>query len=225
MAPAEVHRQPAAPLGEVREDQDLLVGLEHRRDDLLQPGQLARPSGERTAIVLIGGGVVADLLERGDRGEDGALAAFGLRVLRRGHELVDHRLVQPDLLGGHEAVVELVDLVRQLGRHLGLGLGAAEHEDPVERPQRGLALAGHLGNERGSWSGQPGVGEVEDRPEVAEAVLDRGAGEGQAVAARRAGAASERCRWSWFLIACASSSTTVRQRRCSSNSMSRTAVP
>ena len=42
----------------------------------------------------------------------------------------------PDLLGRHRAVVELVDLVGQLGRDLGLDLRAPEHEDPVERAHR-----------------------------------------------------------------------------------------
>ena len=51
-------------------------------------------------------------------------------------DLVEQRLVHADLLGRHRAVVELVDLVGQLGRDLGLGLRAAEHEDAVERAHR-----------------------------------------------------------------------------------------
>ena len=43
----------------------------------------------------------------------------------------------------------------------------------------GLALAGELADEGGAPTDETGVGEVEDRPEVAEAVLDQGAGEGQ----------------------------------------------
>ena len=63
-----------APLGEVGEHQHALAGGEHRFDDLLEPGELARAPGERPVVVLVRGGVVADLLERGDRGEDLALA-------------------------------------------------------------------------------------------------------------------------------------------------------
>ena len=103
-----------------------------------------------------------------------------------GDEPVEHRLVEADLLGGHRAVVELVDPVGQLGGDLGLGLGAAEHEDAVEGPQRRLALARQLGDERGPGADEAGVGEVEDRPQVAEAVLDRRAGEGEADAGRDA---------------------------------------
>ena len=105
-----------------------------------------------------------------------------------GDEAVEHGLVEADLLGGHRAVVELVDAVGQLGGDGRLGLGATEHEDAVEGPQRLLALgpaalavavAGERGDELRPGADQAGVGEVEDRPEVAEAVLDRRAGEGE----------------------------------------------
>ena len=116
--------------------EDPLAGGEHRLDDLLEPGQLARAAGERPVVVLVGGRVVADLLEGGDGGEDRALAwRSPLGVGGVGDQLVEHRLVQADLLGGHRAVVELVDLVGQLGGDLRLALGAAEHEDAVEGPQ------------------------------------------------------------------------------------------
>ena len=103
-----------------------------------------------------------------------------------GDEAVEHGLVQPDLLGRHRAVVELVDAVGQLGGDDRLALGAAEHEDAVERAQGGLALARQLGDERRPGADQARVGEVEDRPQVAEAVLDRRAGEGQPAAGRDA---------------------------------------
>ena len=131
-----------APLGEVGEDQHPLAGGEDRLDDLLEAGQLARAAGERAVVVLVGGRVVADLLEGGDGGEDGALLRLGSAVgVGVGHERVEHGLVEADLLGGHGAVVELVDAVGQLGGDRRLGLGAAEHQDAVERPQGRLALA------------------------------------------------------------------------------------
>ena len=64
---------------------------------------------------------------------------------------------EPDLLGRHRAVVELVDAVGQLGGHDRLGLRATEHEDPVERSQRRLAVAGELGDERRSRADEAGV--------------------------------------------------------------------
>ena len=175
-----------APLGEVGEDQDPLAGGEHRLDDLLEPGQLARAPGERPVVVLVGGGVVADLLERGDGGEDRALLRLAAGLGGVGHQPVEHGLVEADLLGRHRAVVELVDAVGQLGGDHRLALGAAEHEDAVERAQRGLALARELGDERRPRADEAGVGEVEDRPQVAEAVLDRRAGEREAAAGRDA---------------------------------------
>ena len=142
----EVVGQLHAPLGEVGEHEDPLAGREHRLDDLLEAGQLARAAGQRPVVVLVGRGVVADLLERGDGGEDRALlAARRPASARVGDQPVEHGLVEADLLGRHRAVVELVDAVGQLGGDRRLGLGAAEHEDAVEGPQRGLALAATAG--------------------------------------------------------------------------------
>ena len=75
----EVVGQAAAPRGEVGEDQDPLAGGEDRLDDLLEAGQLPGASGERLPVVAVGRRVVADLLERGDRGQDRALLAFAER--------------------------------------------------------------------------------------------------------------------------------------------------
>ena len=69
----EVLGEPQAPLGEVREHEHAFAGRVHRVDDLLEPGELARTTGERLVVVLVRRRVVADLLERGDRGEDLAL--------------------------------------------------------------------------------------------------------------------------------------------------------
>jgi hypothetical protein len=84
-------------------------------------------------------------------------------------------------------VVELVDLVGQLGRDLVLGLGAPEDQQAVEGPQRRLARVGNavpgprqLLDEHGAGADQTRVGVVEDRPQVAEPVLDGRAGPRQA---------------------------------------------
>ena len=74
-----------------------------------------------------------------------------------GDEVVEHRLVEADLLGRHRAVVELVDAVGQLGGDLRLALRAAEHQDAVERAQRRLAFARQLGDERGRVPTRPGL--------------------------------------------------------------------
>ena len=108
--------------------------------------------------------------------------AVGIRDV--GDELVEHRLVEADLLGRHRAVIELVDLVGQFGRDLRLALRPAEQQDAVQRPQGGFAVARHLGDERRTRPDEAGVGEIEDRPQVAEPVLDRRAGERDARAGR-----------------------------------------
>jgi hypothetical protein len=120
------------------EHEDALTCFEHRLDDLLETRQLAGPPGERPAVVAIGGRMVADLLQRGDGRQHSSLLHFADlgRVGDVLHQLVEHRLIQPDLLGGHRAVIELVDLVGKLGRDLGLGLGAPEQQQPVQRAQR-----------------------------------------------------------------------------------------
>ena len=123
------------------EHQDLLAGREHRVDDLLEPRKLPRATGERPVVVLIRRGMVADLLQRGDRREDLAFARLlVLREIRTGDERVDYRLIHADLFGRHRAVVELVDLVGQLGRDHRLGLRAPEHEDSIERAHCSLGL-------------------------------------------------------------------------------------
>ena len=128
------------------------------------------------------------------RGEDLALARLGaFGQVGREHELVEDGLVEPDLLGRHHAVVKLVNTVGQLGRDLRLGLRATEHQDAVERAQRVLgrvtrafAVGRQVRDELRTRPHQPGVGEVEDGPEVAEPVLDRRSGEHDTRAGRNA---------------------------------------
>ena len=57
---------------------------------------------------------------------------------------------------------------------------------PLSARSAASPLAGELGDERRPGADEAGVGEVEDRPQVAEAVLDRRAGEGEPGAGRDA---------------------------------------
>src|SRR3546814_12010752 len=97
-------------------------------------------------------------------------------------------VLEADLLLGHGAVVELVDAVGQLGGDGGLGLGAAEHEDAVERLERRLgavlagAARGELGDELGPAADEARVAVCDDRPQVAEPALGARAGEGATAA-------------------------------------------
>src|SRR5688572_17115456 len=110
--------QTPTPGREVSEDENALAGGEHRFDDLLESGQLARPTGEWSPVVAIGRRVITDLLERSDGGEDRSLLGFARVSVGLGDELIEDRLIEPDLFGRHRAVIELIDLVGKLGRHL-----------------------------------------------------------------------------------------------------------
>src|SRR3546814_3589472 len=98
--------------------------------------ELAGATGEGPTVVLVVGRVVADLLQGGDGREDRALLRTVAALSGVDDEAVEHRLVEADLLGRHGAVVELVDAVGQLGGHLRLGLGAAEHEQADRKGTR-----------------------------------------------------------------------------------------
>src|SRR5437879_5632588 len=122
--------------------------------------------------------MVADLLERSDGRENGPLLGFAVTIaIGLLDQVVEHRLVETDLLYRHRAVIELVDLVGQLCCDFGLGLGAAEEQNAVQRSEGNLAIAGHLRDERRPRSDEAGIREVENGPQVTEPVLDRRAGE------------------------------------------------
>ena len=84
-------------------------------------------------------------------------------------------------------MVELVDAIGKFFRDRRLSLGSAVHEDAIEGTKRIFAVATRLalrcrcelGDERCPGTEQAGICPVHDRPQVAEAVLDRGAGERQ----------------------------------------------
>ena len=125
--------------------------------------------------------MVADLLERRDRGEHGSVAPRCQRIGGLREEVVEHRLIEPDLLGGHRAMVEFVDLVREFGGDLRLALRAPEQQQPVERTQSRLGVAGELRDELCS-QGPTRPGLVKSRMahrSAADPVLDRGAGQRQ----------------------------------------------
>ena len=85
--------------------------------------------------------MVADLLQLGDGGENGALLGLRRAGAGTGDEFVEHGLVQTDLLGRHRAVVELVDVVGELLGDERLGLRAPEHQHAVQSAQGGLSVA------------------------------------------------------------------------------------
>ena len=176
--------EPDPPLREVREHQHALARREHRVDDLLEPRELARPALERKIVVLVGGGVVADLLERGDRGED--LTVAGLARLPGSAVPVTsvsssawYRPIcsgviaqrsSSSIWSGSSSAIAGSAFVR---RNTRMPLSARIASSASTR----AAVVGESRDELRAGTDEPGIGEVEDRPEVAEAVLDRRAGE------------------------------------------------
>ncbi len=135
-------------------------------------------------------GVVADLLERGQQLHDHAASLDALALPDDGHRLVHRGLVEGGLLPGEGHGVVGLGLRRQLGRDPRVGLLAPQQERPHQRRQPGdrrlvaavllllvLHGAGVAGPEGGQRPQQPRRGPVEERPQLGEVVLHRGAGQ------------------------------------------------
>ena len=90
--------QQVAPLGELREAEDPVALGDDLVEQLLDPGQLAGPTGEERTVVEVVGRVIADLLEAQKPGQHppAAIDAFGLVGVAQ--ELVDDGLVERGLL-------------------------------------------------------------------------------------------------------------------------------
>lgn len=119
-------------------------------------------------------GAIADEFEASEEGEDGAMAIVG------GAGVLGQSEVVGGGLGiGEGGVVLLGDAGGQVGEDGGVGLEATEEEvgdGAAEALGVGIALG-----EVAAGAEEVGVKEVEDGPEVVEAVFDGGAGEGEAV--------------------------------------------
>ncbi len=131
--------------------------------------------------------VVADLLEPGQSCEDEAAALHAIRPLGCRQELVDDRLVHGPLLLGERRPGDLLDLVGEVGHERLVGLGTAKYERSGQgsEPSRDfqVLLAFDRGRppvpELGLAAEQARHDHIENGPELAEAVLDRCAGECQ----------------------------------------------
>lgn len=142
-------------------------------EDVVEKGQ----EGEEFAgggVVEAVPGAVADEFEASEEGEDGAMAIVGgAGVLGQGE------VVGGGLGIGEGGVVLLGDAGRQVGENGGIGLETTEEEvrdGAAEAVGVGIALG-----EVATGAEEVGVEEVEDGPEVVEAVFDGRAGEGEAV--------------------------------------------
>ena len=173
----------------LREQQYLLVVSQDLGEHLVERGELAGPvpaaPQQRRAVAQIVGRVIADLLERGQPREDRTLARGPFGLLDLLHHVPDDRPVEGRLFAGQWGVDTDVLLVGQVGDDPRVGFEPTQHERAGERPQprcRRLVAMGfdrdrEPGPERTGRTEHPGIGELQDRAQLVEAVLDRRAGE------------------------------------------------
>ena len=130
--------------------------------------------------------MVANLLEACEEGQHQPFACHALHPLvERLGQIIHRLLVQRRLLARQAAVGVLLDLVRQIADDCLVGLESAQDvglHQPAQRREAAGAV-GQAPGEAGEGLGtpqQPRIHEVEEAPQVAEPILDRRAGQGQA---------------------------------------------
>ena len=193
---------------------------------------------ERPAQLGVGlleevGGVVADLLETGEELEHQPAAGLLVGLLDAAHAVADVGLVEDDLLAGEAEEVVGLGLGRQLGSDARVGLAAAQQEGADQvgelaslgRLEARLDRAGPHLAEGVAAAEQARDRPVEDRPQLGEVVLDRGAGQRHACRGWGWCAAHGRSADAAFLTCCASSATTRSHVTAASSSASLRIVP
>ncbi len=175
------------------------------------------------------GGVVADLFELRKRRQDDPLALDALGGVDLFGGVFDHGLVERRLFLGQSAEHLHLQLVGQIGDDRFVGLEAAEDERAGEllEPSGGVGVAVGLdgdlerASEFGLGAEQAGVEEFDDRPKVADVVLDGRAGQGDPGIGRAGAQADLACLVCGFLMFWASSRTSAVQAGCLRTSKSR----
>ena len=163
-----------------------------RRDDdvdqLLERRELSRAARKWPGLVQVLRRVVADLLQHREQPEHEALAGDA-RPRRDGVQRLAHLgLVERRLLGRERHGQVGDGPLRKVGGDAGVGLLPAQDEradragEPLGRHWVAVALDGDGDGaaEPVERAEQARGGPVEDRPQLAQPVLDRGAGEGEA---------------------------------------------
>ena len=133
------------------------------------------------------GRVQAELAQDGERLED--LESVALHVADQAEDLLA-LLLELGLVDAHVACAQLdidglLHLGGQLGQHLVLGASPHQGRDPSSQrvePVRGPTALDGLSVHLGETSGvgvEPGGHDRQERPQIHQAVLDRGAGDGE----------------------------------------------
>ena len=189
-AMAQVLLQGVADFAKLAEDEGAFPFF----DDLLQhfgkAAELVRSLRRKLALVLQKlAGMVADLLELGQGGENQSFALDALAAFELFGHVFEHRFVEGGLLFGEVAEQLLLHLVGQVFDDGLVGFDAAQDERLHQLFQGGGALGavvfldGHLEllAELGLGAEIAGIEKIEDGPEIKQAVLHGGAREGETV--------------------------------------------
>ena len=123
-------------LAELRENEHLLLPGRDLLGDLRQPAKLAAPVGR---VVVRAGhlrGMIADLLQPHELGQNDAPALDPVRGLQLLGEIVDRLLVEGRLVLAQRAVGFHLRLIREVGDHPLVGLQPPQDVGPHEVAQR-----------------------------------------------------------------------------------------
>src|SRR5439155_1948605 len=149
-----------------------------------QPLKLAAVLGSIRAVTQILGGMVADLLEMHEHRQDEATARHAAGALEALAKIVHGSFVECRLFLRQAALGTHLRFFRQIGEDVGIGFEAPKNIGPDEPSQRSERLSIlelvellDIRLELVRRAEQPGTTEIEQRPEVAEVVLDRSASE------------------------------------------------
>ena len=171
--------------GELGKNQGPLADGEDFLHHLREPGGLAGATLDRSAVAQVVRRVIADLLQPRQHRENQSAASDPRRTLHRTQHLVQHCLIESRLFTREVAVHDHLQLLGEVADDIRVGLEAPQQErlhEPAQ-PLAAVRVAVALdGNGVAASEFRPGakiarIQGVEDRPELRETVLQRGAGE------------------------------------------------
>lgn len=185
---AEVGGEELTHFGELGEDEGLFAGLADLFEHFGEAGEFAAAAGEGAFFLEDLGGVVADLFEAGDGGEDEAAALHAGAAFEIDEAAVDDVFVEAALFAGELAVGFELELFGEVGDDGAIGFEAAEDEGGGEGAQLfhgALVLILLDGFEEAmlevaGGAEQTGVEELHEGVEIADVIFDGGASEGDA---------------------------------------------
>ena len=171
---------------ELGEDEDSFLTVGEFRAEFGEAGEFSAIGGSIDAVAAPVAGVIADLFEPHEVADDEAAALHGADgfVDEVAFELFDQLSIEDSLLAAEAAGGGDFCFVRQIGDDGFVRLHAPQNIGLDEAAQGGVASRGlsqpfEVTGKGGGSAEQARVEEIEEGPEVARAVFDRSAGEGE----------------------------------------------